>query len=459
MLQGLKKLLLLTLLAVPVFFLLNRPEPADAGLPTAVGDRPLPSLAPILERVTPAVVNIYSRTHVRVRNPLLEDPFLRRFFNLPNMPSERIRQSLGSGVIIDAREGLVVTNHHVIDGADDIQVNLADGRTLQARLLGSDPETDVALLKIRADDLVALPLADSSRLRVGDFVVAVGNPFGLGQTVTSGIVSALGRTGLKGLGLQNFIQTDASINPGNSGGALINLRGELVGINSAIYSPSGGNVGIGFAIPVNLAQKVMNQLLEHGEVRRGTLGVAVQDLDSALAESLDLEGHRGAIVTAVDPHSPAEKAGLRAGDVIVQVDHQPVASAAAFRLAESLLPLGHERPLEVLRDGRKRRLQVEIDQPTPKALDGADLDRRLAGVLFISRAEMEGDRLAEGVVIDKMVRGSRLYRVGLRPGDRILRINREALRDLDQFQRLLQAKPDVLLLEVERNGRVYRLEV
>jgi len=247
-------------------------EPVHAALPTAdAAGTPLPSLAPMLERVTPAVVNIHSQQVQRVRNPLAEDPFLRRFFGIPDMPQERVRQSLGSGVIVDADSGLVLTNNHVIEGADDISVTLADGRTLVAELVGSDPDTDVALVRVAAENLVALPLADSKALRVGDFVVAVGNPFGLGQTVTSGIVSALGRNGLRGLGYQNFIQTDASINPGNSGGALVNLRGELIGINSAIFSPSGGNIGIGFAIPASLANEVMRQLLVYGEVRRGIL--------------------------------------------------------------------------------------------------------------------------------------------------------------------------------------------
>ena len=455
----LKKLVLTAIALTASLWLFNRPQTVEAGLPPSVGTQALPSLAPILERVTPAVVNIYSRTHVRVRNPLLEDPFLRRFFNLPSMPSERIRQSLGSGVIVDAGEGLVLTNHHVIQGADDIVVNLADGRSYQARLLGTDAETDLALLRIDADGLTALEMADSSQLRVGDFVVAVGNPFGLGQTVTSGIVSALGRAGLKGLGLQNFIQTDASINPGNSGGALIDLHGRLVGINSAIYSPSGGNVGIGFSIPVNLARTVMKQLLEHGQVRRGTLGVAVDDLDPSLAQSLGLNGRRGAIITAVDPHSPARKAGLKAGDVVVRFNDQAIHSATAFRLAESLLPVGEAGQVHLLRRGKPRTVEVRIDQPSPKSIDGGELDRRLSGVLFISRAEAERDRMLTGIVIDLMLRGSRMHRQGLRPGDLLLALNGEPLRDLDHFRRLLQDQPRRIQLTVERDGRTYLVDL
>ncbi len=241
--------------------------PAAAALPPAIDGQALPSLAPMLEHVTPAVVNINSKTRVAVRDPFFDDPMFRRFFGIPNGPRERVQQSLGSGVVVDAAKGYVLTNNHVVEGADDIAVTIADGRTVKAKVLGTDPDSDLAVIQIPAEKLTALPVADTSKLRVGDFVVAVGEPFGLGQTVTSGIVSALGRTGLGGSGVQNFIQTDASINPGNSGGALVNLRGELVGINTMIFSPSGGNVGIGFAIPSNLALDVMRQLIEFGEVK------------------------------------------------------------------------------------------------------------------------------------------------------------------------------------------------
>ena len=242
-------------------------------IPAAVDGQPLPSLAPMLERVTPAVVNISSKTRVKVRNPLLDDPFFRQFFGMQNAPRERIEQSLGSGVVIDASKGYVLTNNHVVEGADDISVTLHDGRTLKAKLIGTDPDTDVAVIQIPAENLSALTLADSNQLHVGDFVVAVGNPFGVGQSASSGIVSGLNRTGLGGRGFQNFIQTDATINPGNSGGALVNLRGELIGINSQIFSTSGGSIGIGFAIPVNLASDVMKQLIATGTVKHGTLGV------------------------------------------------------------------------------------------------------------------------------------------------------------------------------------------
>jgi serine protease DegQ len=267
--------------------------PAIAALPAAAGGQALPSLAPMLQRVLPAVVSVHSQQRVRINNPFANDPLFRRMF--PNIPQEQINQSLGSGVIVDAARGLILTNHHVIEGADEVSVTLADGRTMKAEFVGSDPDTDVALMRIKADKLTAIPLADSSRLQVGDFVVAVGNPFGIGQTVTSGIVSAVGRSGLRGLGFQNFIQTDASINPGNSGGALVNLRGELVGINTASFNPQGsmaGNIGLGFAIPSNLAGDVMRQLAATGEVRRGSLGIDTQDVDAKIAAALKRDCNR-----------------------------------------------------------------------------------------------------------------------------------------------------------------------
>jgi serine protease Do/serine protease DegQ len=277
-------------------------QATNAALPTAIEGQPLPTLAPMLEKVTPAVVNIATVGHIRIQqNPLLNDPYFRRFFNIPDQPRERQTQSLGSGVVIDAARGYVLTNHHVIDKADQIKVMLRDGRQFDAQLIGADSESDVAVVRIPAERLTALTLADSDHLRVGDFVVAIGNPFGLGQTVTSGIVSALGRSGLGIEGFEDFIQTDASINPGNSGGALVNLRGELVGLNTAIIAPGGGNVGIGFAIPINMAHAIMEQLVTHGAVKRGQLGITAQDLTPELAQAFGLAQERGTVVTEVTP--------------------------------------------------------------------------------------------------------------------------------------------------------------
>lgn len=287
-------------------------QTANAALPDAVNGKPLPTLAPILEDVMPGVVNVATRGRMQIQqNPLFNDPFFRHFFGTPNNgPRERETQSLGSGVIIDAKSGYIMTNHHVINNADEITITLRDGRKLTAKLIGADPDSDIAIIQVKAENLTAIPLSNSDQLKVGDFVVAIGNPFGLGQTVTSGIVSALGRgIGLKGY--ENFIQTDASINPGNSGGALINLRGELVGINTAILSRSGGNIGIGFAIPINMAHQIMQQLVEHGEVSRGRLGVIVQDLTPELASAFKLKQHKGAVIAQVVKGSPADKAGLK----------------------------------------------------------------------------------------------------------------------------------------------------
>jgi Do/DeqQ family serine protease len=307
---------------------------AQAVLPgTDAQGRPYPSLAPMLKQVNPAVVNIstYS-TRESSYNPLLNDPFFRKFFNIPDqqpeqqVPSKR-QQSAGSGVIVDAGDGIVMTNYHVVRNADEVNVSLVDGRNYEARIVGTDPELDIAILEIDADDLTEVSFADSNLLEVGDFVVAIGNPFGLGQTVTTGVVSALGRSGLGIEGYENFIQTDASINPGNSGGALVNLKGELVGINTAIISPAGGNVGIGFAIPVNMANASMQQIIEYGEVRRGQIGIGIQDITPDLRDAFDLaKGQFGVLVTNVIEGSPAADAGIKSGDIIIEADGKTTSS-------------------------------------------------------------------------------------------------------------------------------------
>ncbi len=337
---------------------------AQAALPVPIEGTPLPTLAPMLEQITPAVVNIATEGRIRVReNPLLRDPFFRRFFNIPDMPLERKTESLGSGVIMDARRGLVVTNNHVIANAEKIAVKLRDGRRLQAELIGTDPETDIAVIKIDAKDLTAVRVADSERLRVGDFVVAIGNPFGLEQTVTSGIISALGRSGLGIEGYEDFIQTDASINPGNSGGALVNLRGELIGINTAIFSQSGGNVGIGFAIPSNMVNGVIEHLVRHGEVKRGAIGVQLQDLTPELAKAFDVAAPQGgAVVVSVVPDSEADRGGLRAGDVVVGVDGKRVRDASDVRNRIGLLRVGETVRFEVLREVSLKTIIIKVGE-------------------------------------------------------------------------------------------------
>ena len=357
-------------------------SPVQAALPavTAEGDA-LPSLAPMLEKTSPAVVNIAIETRVRAaRNPLMNDPFFRRFFDMPERqrPSERRAASAGSGVIVDAAEGYVLTNAHVVKNADNIEVTLTDGRELSAELVGVDEEVDLAVLKLEESDrLTQIAIADSTGLRVGDFVVAIGNPFGLGQTVTSGIVSALGRTGLGIEGYESFIQTDASINPGNSGGALVNLRGELVGINTAILAPAGGNVGIGFAIPTEMAENVMQQLIEHGEVRRGMLGVTIQDLTAELAEAFGVERQRGVVITQVVEDSAAEKAGLKSGDVVTAVDGRPVNRAADLRNKVGMAPVGEKVELSILRDGKKKDVTAVISESSRETAGGEAVSKFL----------------------------------------------------------------------------------
>ncbi|SCZ52323.1 serine protease Do [Thiohalomonas denitrificans] len=438
----------------------STPQSVTAALPASDSQgEPLPTLAPMIERTVPAVVNIFTRTRVPQRqHPLFSDPFFRHFFDVPEQPRERYTQSLGSGVIIDAENGYVVTNHHVIARAVEIAVNLQDGRTLQAELVGSDPDSDLAVLRVEQDGLTALPFADSDQLRVGDFVVAIGNPFGLGQTVTSGMVSALSRSGLGIEGYEDFIQTDASINPGNSGGALVNLRGELVGINTAILSQSGGNIGIGFAIPINMAREITEQLVEYGEVRRGHLGAQAQDLTPELAQAFGLENRPGAVVTRVAPDSPAAKAGLQAGDVLVAVNGRPVRSATDVRNAIGLLRIDQRVNLKVVRNGETRTLEAVIREPATAAVQAGKLHPRLAGASFGNLPE--GSRLAgkvEGVLVTEVDRSKAAWKAGLRPGDVITQANRQSVTNLQELERAVKGSNSLLLNIVRGNGALYLL--
>ena len=338
-----------------------------AAMPPAVGDTPVPTLAPMIKKVSPAVVNIATRGTIRERgpqNPLLDDPFFRRFFDIPpdTGPRERPFQSAGSGVIFDAKTGYIVTNAHVVENANEITVTLQDGRDLKADIVGSDAPSDVAVLKVKPEGLSQIVLGDSGKAEVGDFVVAIGNPFGLQHTVTSGIISGLSRSGINPDGYEDFIQTDASINPGNSGGALVNLRGELIGINTEIISRNGGNLGIGFAIPVNMARSVVDQLIKYGAVRRGQLGVSMYTVTPDIAHSLGLASAAGALVSRVVEGSPADKAGLRVGDVITSVNGQPVKSNSELRNAIGLLPVGAALDIGLVRDGKPLRATAVIGE-------------------------------------------------------------------------------------------------
>ena len=344
--------------------------PAWAQYPMLDPQRGVVTMAPLLERTTPAVVNVSVVSRVPVaQNSLQADPFFRRFFNIPEEPPDREAISAGSGVIVDGRRGFVLSNHHVVANAERITVTLKDGRALAADLVGSDAATDIALLHVPANDLAQLAFGDSGQLKVGDVVVAIGNPFGLGQTVTSGIISALGRGGITNDRLEDFIQTDAPINPGNSGGALINSRGELIGINTAILAPGGGNVGIGFAVPSNMARTVMDQLLRYGEVRRGRIGVVIQDLTPALADSLGLAAQHGALIAQVERGSAAARAGLRPGDVVLAVDGEPVRSSADLRNRIGLVEAERSVTLDVLHDGKRSRLTVKISRAAEQRSD------------------------------------------------------------------------------------------
>ena len=431
---------------------------AQAALPLALGDgTELPSLAPMLERATPAVVNIATSTRVRQRNPLLEDPFFRRFFNIPpgqKMP-ERRATSAGSGVIVDAENGYVLTNAHVVDGADEVELTLTDGRTLKAEVIGVDREVDLAVVKVEADNLTQIAIADSTALNVGDFVVAIGNPFGLGQTVTSGIVSALGRTGLGIEGYENFIQTDASINPGNSGGALVNLRGELVGINTAIIAPAGGNVGIGFAIPTEMAENVMQQLIEHGEVRRGVLGVTIQDLTAELAEAFDVKQQNGLVITQVMEDSAAADAGLQAGDVVLAVDGRPVKRASDLRNKIGLSPVGEKIVLDIVRDGKKRKVTAVIRETSAQTSTGTLLSKYLEGAELRNLRKGEVSYAEQGVLVESVEQGGAAWRAGMRAGDVIINANRRDVVDMDGLKAAITDKDAPLLLRINREGGVF----
>ncbi len=432
--------------------------PAATLLPADATGQPIATLAPMLERITPAVVNVNSKTRVRVRDPFADDPFFRHFFGMPNMPRERVQQSLGSGVIVDAQRGYVLTNNHVIDGADDISVTLSDGRTLKAEKVGNDPDSDVAVIRIPAENLPsALILADSSKLRVGDFVVAVGNPFGIGQSATFGMVSALDRSNLRGVGVQSFIQTDASINPGNSGGALVNLRGELIGINSMIYSPSGGNVGLGFAIPANLAGDVMRQLIAFGEVKRGSLGVQTQDLDEEIAPMLGLQPGRGAVVTRVNLNTPAAQAGLKPGDVITAINGHAVNNRAELASIEGQLPVGAKVELTITREGKPLTVSTVLKLIELRQNTGARIDPRLTGVTLSDSGD-KFERLGlNGAVVAKLDADSRAAQSGLAAGDLITAVNQRDIDDLAGLEAVAGQHPRQLLLTVVRGRSAFYL--
>lgn len=406
-----------------------------------------PSLAPMLKQVIPAVVNISVKGTKKV-SPMIDIPEEFRFM-FPQFNRERQREfrALGSGVIIDAKEGYIVTNCHVVADANEIRVALYDGREFDATKVGEDEHTDLALLKLKdPEDLVALPMMqDASTLEVGDFVVAIGNPFGLGQTVTSGIISALGRTGLNIENIENFIQTDAAINSGNSGGALVNLKGELIGINTAILGPNGGNIGIGFAIPVDMVKTVIHQLQEFGEVHRGTLGVAGSELTPDLAENFGYKGNAGAFVNEVIEGGAAEKAGVKAGDIITSINGKPIKSFGELRAVIATLGAGADIELGIFRDGLDMTLDVTLQEPDE--ISGADASQLSAFFEGATLANHDGG----GVEVTEVDSRSRAYAYGLRKGDVITSVNRDEIKGISDLKsKLSKSKGKLMALRIVR---------
>ena len=436
-----------TLLALPFF--LATVSAAHAFLP---GLSPgTTSLAPMLETVTPAVVNISTAREEVVRaSPLFSDPFFRRFFQNRGRPHKRTRRGLGSGVILDADTGHIVTNHHLIARADEISVTLHDNRTYPARLIGTDQETDIAVLQIEAEGLADLVQADSSSLRVGDFVVAIGNPFGLSQTVTAGIISALDRSGVFNPdGYENFIQTDASINPGNSGGALVNLEGELIGINTAILSRSGGNIGIGFAIPMQMVRQVTEQLIEYGHVERGELGLLGQDLTPELATAFGVPAGRGIVITHVAEGSPAAKAGLRVGDVLRTINGEEVGSVRSLRAQLGVLRTGETVEISFERGGTLRTVRAAT---TALRIEGAELHPALAGLVLHDRTGADG---GSHVAVAKVDPGSAPEHSGIREGDRVRSVNRRPVRSISGIRSSVDRNHPQVLVRLQRGKRAW----
>jgi len=433
--------------------LLGPMQSNGAGLPLALDGETLPSLAPMLEDVLPSVVNISTEGRVSAgSSPFQSDPFFERFFNMmpDSQPRQRRTQSLGSGVIIDSESGYVVTNHHVIENADQIRVRLDDGRSFEAKVVGADPEADVAVIQIPAQGLKPINIGDSDSLRVGDFVVAIGNPFGLSQTATSGIVSALGRSGLGIEGYEDFIQTDASINQGNSGGALVNLRGELIGVNTAILARGGGNVGIGFAIPVNMVVSLTAQIIEFGEVRRGRLGVHIQDLTPELAQAFGVEAGSGALISKVIPDSAAKAADLREGDVITMVNGRAIKGATELRNVIGLARADEEIELTYIRDRKSFNKKIRIRAVVAESGRGIQISESFEGARLEDVDDSSSQNGQPGIRVVEVTSGSAAWQAGLRSGDIILSVNRQWVFSLEDLVQIVNGRTSGLLLNIQR---------
>ncbi|AFP85845.1 periplasmic serine protease, Do/DeqQ family [secondary endosymbiont of Heteropsylla cubana] len=422
----------------------------QAALPAEMTGQSIPSLAPMLTKVLPAVVSVHVEGSRPVRRLALPKEF--KYFFWPDAPGNhndsRPFEGLGSGVIINAKKGYIITNNHVVHGADKIKIQLNDGREFHAKLLGHDEKTDLALLQLPSPkNLSEITIADSDTLKVGDFAVAVGNPFGLGQTATSGIISALGRSGLNLEGLENFIQTDASINRGNSGGALVNLNGELIGINTAILAPGGGNIGIGFAIPSNIFKNLSQQLIEYGEVKRGQLGIKGTELTADLAKAFNVDAQRGAFVSEVLLNSAAFKAGIKAGDIIVAVEGKPIQSLAELRVKVGTTIPGKTVKVGLLRNGKAHTLSVILDDSASVTSSEEILIPALQGA-SLSNGQLKNGK--KGVQVEEVVKESSASAMGLQKGDFIISLNRERIQNVKQLRKVLETKPSVMVLNIIR---------
>ncbi len=445
----------LRLLIPALFMTLVCAASAAAGLPQMVKGEPVASLAPLVEQVSAAVVNIRVSQTVTRRDSFDDDAF-RRFFGLPDGGSGGAREvaSAGSGVIVDAKRGYILTNHHVVADADKIQISLIDGSIHDAEIVGSDAATDIAVIKVDVKGLTEMPIGDSTRARVGDFVIAIGNPFGLSHTVTSGIISALGRSGISRDAYEDFIQTDASINPGNSGGALVNMDGELIGINSAIISRSGGNVGIGFAVPTEIAGSIMTQILDFGEIRRGLLGVNIQTIDAEAAKALGDSVESGALITGIQSGSAAEHAGLQVGDIIVEVNDKKVDGAGELRNRIGLLRSGEQVNIKYLRDNKLASTQAELGLAQSQSVLGEEIHPGLAGSVFAVSSTSSDS----GITIEEVQEGTPAAQRGLRTGDVITHVNRVQVQSLEEL-REVASRYDILFLNVRRGDRALMFQI
>ena len=452
-----------SLLILTAFFLFLFPFKIFAGtLPSSVDGKQLPTLADVVDTVEGGIVNIstsgtqyFDRDSIgnQLEQFFGDDEFFNKYFRFDDRRRGRPGVNLGSGVVYDAEAGLILTNENVLNNASQIRVTLSDGRETYAEVMGTDPKMDLALLKVNLPNLTETKIGDSDVLRVGDFVLAIGNNYGLAATVTSGIVSALGRSGLRlpQSQYQEFIQTDAAINPGSSGGALVNLRGEVIGINTAIFAPTGGNIGIGFAIPINTAVTIADQIVEYGQVRRGILGIQFQELTRSLAEAFGLEYMKGVLVTLVQPGSAAMQARLQEGDILTHVDGVKISDGSQLRSLIALIRVGEKVDVRYFREGEWFENYGIIGDRKTSKISGGELSSLLAGAEF-EDSPGSGSREDSGIVVSSVEEGSTAWISGMRKGDFVSEVNRTRVRNLSEFQQVVAGNDGTLMLKLHRNG-------